>query len=107
MWCLGKYAVKKKGWVCAFAALAYTHSLDHTHTHTHTDSDSTPQKGWWVAKLLNRRNEEGKLVNIMLEVTTKVAQDSPPQDFEEIYILDTTTRASALESIKLLTPLLG
>jgi hypothetical protein len=80
MWCLGKYKNKNPTW-----------------------------RGWWIARLLNRQNDAGRSVNLMVEVTTcgKKPQDSPPQDFEEIYLLDMTEKESALEAIKLLTPLLG
>jgi len=80
MWCIGKYqnSTKRKAW-----------------------------RGWWIARLLNRQNDAGRPVNLMLEVTTKKPQDSPPQDFEEIYLLDLTEKERALEAYKLLTPLLG
>ena len=45
-------------------------------------------------------------MNLMLEVITSTPQDSPPQDFSEIYVLNPSTASSALESIRLLTPLL-
>jgi len=64
-------------------------------------------QGWWLARLRNRKNSVGSLVNLMLEVTTNVPQDSPPQDFSEIYVLNTSSASSALDSIRLLTPLLG